>query len=61
MCEVLEDHEGIVSIGGRHLTNLRFAEWQMIVNAGEEEAGALVESPDTTTTKHKMEIGPDKT
>ena len=41
MCEVLEDHEGSVSIVG---------------NAKEEEAGALVERPDTTTTRHKIEI-----
>ena len=61
MCEALDDHEGSVSIGGRHITNFRFAD-DIIVNAEEEEeAGVLVDSLDTTTTSYKMEIGPDKT
>ena len=34
----------------------------IIVNAEEEEeAGVLIDRLDTTTTKYKMEIGPDKT
>ena len=61
MCEALDDHEGSVSIGGRHITNFRFAD-DFVVNAEEEEeAGVLKDRLDKTTTRYKMEIGPDKT
>ena len=61
MREALDDHEGSVSIGGRLITNFRFAN-DIVVNAEvEEEAGVLVDRRYTTTTKFKMEIGPDKT
>ena len=61
MCEALDDHKGSVSIGGRLITNFRFAD-DIVVNAEmEEEAGVLVDRLDTTTTRYKMEIGPDKT
>ena len=62
ICEALDDHEGSVSIGGRLITNFRFAD-DIVVNAEkEEEAGVLVDRLDTTTTtRYKMEIGPDKT
>ena len=61
MCEALDDHEGSVSIGGRLITNFRFAD-DIVVNAEvEEEAGVLVDLLDTTTTRYKMEIDPDKT
>ena len=61
MCEAMDDHEGRVSIGGRLITNFRFAD-DIVVNAKEEEeAGVLVDRRDTNTTMYKMEIGPDKT
>ena len=61
MCEALDDHEGSVSIGGRLITNFRFED-DIVVNAEEEEeAGSLVDRLNTTTTRYKMEIGPDKT
>ena len=61
MCEALDEHEGSVSIGGRLITNFRFAV-DIVVNAEEEEeAGVLVDRLDTTTTRYKTEIGPDKT
>ena len=61
MCETLDDHKGSVSIGGRLITNFRFAD-DIVVNAEmEEEAGVQVDRLDTTTTMYKMEIGPDKT
>ena len=57
----LDDHEGSVSIGGRLITNFRFAD-DILVNVEEEEgAGVLVDCLDTTTTRYKMQIGPDKT
>ena len=58
MCEALEDHEGSVSIGGRLIINFRFAD--DIVWIAEEEAGILIDRLDITTTRYKMEIGPDK-
>ena len=60
MCEALDDHEGSVSIGGRLITNFRFAN-DIVVNAEEEEAGILIDHLDRTTTRYIMEIGPDKT
>ena len=61
MCEALDDHEGSVSIGGRLITNFRFAD-DIVVNAEEEEeAGVLMPRLDRTTTRYKMEIGPGKT
>ena len=61
MCEALDDHEGSVSIEGQLITNLRFAD-DIVVNAeGEEEAGVLKDSLDTSTTRYKMEIGQDNT
>ena len=57
----LDDHEGSVRIVGRLLTNFRFAD-NIVVNAEEEEeADVLVDCLDRTTSKFKMEIGPDKT
>ena len=61
MCEALDDHEDSVSIGGRLITNFRLA-GDIFVNAEEEEeAGVLINRLDRTTTRYKMEIGPDKT
>ena len=59
MCEALDDHEGSVSIGGRLISNFSFAD--DIDAEEEEEVGVLVDRLDTTTTRYKMEIGPDKT
>ena len=51
----------VVSIRGWLITNFRFAD-DIVVNAEEEEeSGALVDCLDRTTTRYKMEIGPDKT
>ena len=56
MCEAFDDHEGSVGIGGRLITNFRIAD-DIAVNAKEEEeAGALVDRLDITTTRYKMEI-----
>ena len=61
MCEALDDHEGSVSIGGRLITNFHFAD-DIVVNAEEEEeVCVLIDRLDTTTTRYKMEIGPEKT
>ena len=61
LCEALDDHEGSVIIGGRLITNFRFAD-DIVVNAEEEEeAGVLIDRLGRTTTRYKMEIGADKT
>ena len=54
MTGALEEHDGTVSIGGRNITNLRFAE-------EEQELETLVESLDKTYTIYKMEISAEKT
>ena len=61
MCEALDDHEGSVSIGGQLITDFRFADDTVVNAEEEEEAGVLVGRLDTTTTRYKMDIGPDKT
>ena len=58
MCEALDDHEGSVSIT---ITNFRFADDTVVNAEEEEEAGVLIDRLDRTTTRYKMEIGPDKT
>ena len=61
MCEALDDYQGSVNIGGRLITDFRFAD-DIVVNAEEEEeAGVLIDRLDRTITRYKMEIGPDKT
>ena len=55
MCGALNDHEVSVSIGGRLITNFRFAD-DIVVNAEEEEeADILLDRLGTTTTRYKME------
>ena len=60
MCEILDDHEGSVSIGERRITNFRFAD-DIVINAEEEDADVLVDRLDRTTKMDNMEIGLDKT
>ena len=61
MCEALDDNERSLSIGGRLITNFRFAD-DIVVNAEEEdETGVLVDRLDTTITRYKREIGSAKT
>ena len=56
ICEALDDHESSVSIGGRLITKLRFAD-DMVVNTEEEKEADVL---DTSTTRYKMDISPDK-
>ena len=60
MTDALEDHEGTVSIGGRTITNLRFAD-DIDGLAGEEELAKLVVRLDITSTAYGMEISAEKT
>ena len=62
MSDVLEEHDGKVSIGCRNITNLQFADDILDALAEEEqELEALVESLNKTCTRYKMEISAEKT
>ena len=55
MTDALEEHDGKVSIGGRNITNLRFADDIDTLAEEEQELEALVER------RYKMEISAEKT
>ena len=61
MTDALEDHEGAVSIGGRTITNLCFADDIDDLAGEEEELAKLVERPDKASTSYGMEISAEKT
>ena len=61
MTDALEDHEGTVSIGGRTITHLRFADDIDGLAGEEEELANLVERLDEACTAYGMEISPEKT
>ena len=61
MSDALEEHYGKVGIGGRNITNLRFADDIDALNEEEQELEALVESLDKTCTRYKMEFSAEKT
>ena len=61
MSDALEEHDGKVSIGGRNITNLRFADDIDALTEEEQELEALVESLDKTCTRYKMKISAEKT
>ena len=61
MTDALEDHEGTVSIGGRTITNLRFADDIDGLAREEEELAKLVERLDRASTAYGMEISVWKT
>ena len=56
MSDALEEHDGKVSIGGRNITNLRFADDIDALAEEEQELEAVVESLGKTCTRYKMEI-----
>ena len=61
MTDALEDHEGSVSIGGRTITNLSFADDIDALAGKEEELVKLANHLDTTSTTYGMEISAEKT
>ena len=61
MTDALEDHESTVSIGGRTITNLRFADDIDGLAGEEEELANLVERLDKASTAYGMEISTEKT
>ena len=61
MTDTLEDHEGNFSIGGRKITNLRFADDIDGLAGEEEELVKLAERLDKASTAYGMDIGTEKT
>ena len=61
MTDALEDHEGTVSIRGRTITNLRFANNIDGLAGEEEEMENLVERLDKASTACGMEVSAEKT
>ena len=61
MTDALEDHEGTVSIGGRTITILHFADDIDRLAGEEEELAKLVEHLDKASTAYGMEISVEKT
>ena len=60
MTDALEDHEGTVSIGGRTITNLRFADDIDGLAGEEEELANSVERLAKACTAYGMEISAEK-
>ena len=61
MTDALEDHDGNVSIGGRTITNLRFADDIDGLAGEEDELANLVEPLDKAFTAYGMEISAETT
>ena len=61
MSDAQEVHDGKVSIGGRTITNLRFADDIDALAEEEQELKALVESLEKICTRYKLEISAEKT
>ena len=61
MTDALENHEGAVRIGGRIITNLRFADDIDGLAGKEEELENLVKTVEAASTTYGMEISPEKT
>ena len=61
MTDALDDHEGTVNIGGRTITNLRFADDTDGLAGKEEELAKLVERFNKASTAYGMEISAEKT
>ena len=61
MTDAIEDHESAVSIGGRTITNLRFADDIDGLAGEEKEPANLVERLDKASTAYGTEIGAEKT
>ena len=61
MADALEDHEGTVSIGGRTITNLRFADDIDGLAGQEQELVKLVNHLEEASTAYGMQISAEET
>ena len=60
MTHALDNYNGTISIGGRKITNLRFADDIDGITGEEDELTKLVHNLDTAAAKFGMEITADK-
>ena len=60
MMDALEEHTGIISFGGRMITNLQFADDIIGLACKDEELSSLVQGLDRTTIAYGMEINDEK-
>ena len=60
MSDVLEEHEWTVSIAGRTITNLRFADDIDGLEGSEQKLAQLVEHIDQTSKAYGIEINAEK-
>ena len=60
MSDVLDEHEGTVSIAGRTIANFRFADDIDGLAGSEQELAQLVERIDQTSKAYGMEINAEK-
>ena len=60
MPDGLKEHDENVSIGGRNITRLRFADGIGALAEEEQELEDLVESLDKNCTRYKMDIGAER-
>ena len=60
MTDALEEHAGKVSIGGRNISNLQFANETVALADEQQELEALVESLDKTCRMYKTEISAER-
>ena len=61
MSDALADHVGTISIGGRTITNLRFADDIDGLAGTEKELADLVDRIDSTSSTYGMDISAEKT
>ena len=61
MADALEDHEGTVSIGGRTITNLRFAYYVDGLAGQEQELVKLVNHLEEASAAYGLQISAEKT
>ena len=61
MTDAIEDHEGAVSVGGRTITNLRFADDIDGLAGEEEELTKLVQRLHNASTAYDMGICAERT
>ena len=61
MSDAPEEHDGKVSIDGRNITNLRFADGINALAQEGQELEALVESLDKIYTRYMIEVSAEKT
>ena len=61
MSDILEEHDGKISIGGRTISNLRFASGTNALAKEEQELEDLVDSLDKACTMYKTEISAENT